>query len=59
MTYFATDSKAQSSRLYNAAIRKEIGERLRACLDQDSIEAPPHLLTLMERLHDEPVPNSR
>jgi hypothetical protein len=55
MTYFATQAKAQISRLDSAAIRKEIGERLRACLDQGANEAPPHLARLMERLGDEPA----
>jgi hypothetical protein len=55
MTYSAPQAKAQISRLHSAAIRKEIGERLRARLDQGPIEAPAHLVRLMERLGDEPV----
>jgi hypothetical protein len=55
MTYSAPQARAQISRLHSAAIRTEIGERLRACLDPGLIEAPPHLVRLMERLRDEPV----
>jgi hypothetical protein len=55
MTYSAPQAKAQISGLHSGAIRKEIGERLRACLDQGPIEAPPYLVRLMERLRDEPV----
>jgi hypothetical protein len=57
MTHSTPQAKAQISPIHSAAIRKEIGERLRACLDQGPIEAPPHLVTLMERLRDEPVRN--
>ena len=55
MTYPAPQADAQIGRLHSAAIRKEIGERIWACLDQGPIEAPPHLVRLMERLRDEPV----
>ncbi len=55
MAYSAPQARAKISDLHSAAIRKEIGERLRACLDQGAIEPPLHLLTLMKRLRDEPV----
>ena len=55
MTYSAPQTRAQISGLHSAAIRKEIGERLRVCLDQGPIGTPPHLVRLMERLRDEPV----
>jgi len=55
MTYSAPQARAQISDLHSAAIRKEIGERLRVWLDQGPIEAPPYLVSLMERLDNEPV----
>jgi hypothetical protein len=55
MTYSAPQAGAQISRLDSTAILKEIGERLRVWLDQGAIEAPPHLVSLMERLDNEPV----
>ena len=54
MTYSAPQGEVQISGLPGAAIRKEIGERLRACLDQKLIETP-HLVMLVKRLRDEPV----
>jgi hypothetical protein len=54
MTYSAPQGEVQISGLHGAAIRKEIGERLLTCLDQELIETP-HLVMLVKRLRDEPV----
>jgi hypothetical protein len=54
MTYSAPQDEVQLSGLHGAAIRKEIGEQLRACRDQELTETP-HLVMLVKRLRDEPL----
>ena len=55
MTYSAPQGEVQISGLHGAAIYKEIGERLRACRDQELVKTPSHLVMLVKRLRDEPV----
>jgi hypothetical protein len=55
MTYSAPQNDVQIGGLHSAAIRKEIGERLRAWFDQELVNTPPHLVILVTRLRDEPV----
>jgi hypothetical protein len=57
MTHPVQESSVQISRVHQAAICKEIGERLRTCLDLPD-RLPPRLLGLMEQLRDEPARNS-
>jgi hypothetical protein len=56
MTHCAHEGVGQISRLHNAALCKEIGERLRASLNQEPVRMPPHLAILMAQLRDEPGP---
>ena len=53
MTHLALQRGSQISGVNSIALRKEIGERLRISLDQTSVETPPHLLSLVNGLHDE------
>jgi hypothetical protein len=57
MTHPVQESSVQIGRVHQAAICKEIGERLRTCLDLP-VSLPPRLLGLMEQLRDEPTRNS-
>jgi hypothetical protein len=57
MTHPAQEGSVQISRVHHAAICKEIGERLRTCLDLP-VRLPPRLLGLMERLRDDRPRNS-
>jgi hypothetical protein len=57
MTYPAHESSVHISRDHQAAICKEIGESLRACLDLP-VCLPPRLLGLMEQLRDDRPRNS-
>ena len=57
MTHPAQESRVQISRVHQAAICKEIGERLRTCLDVP-VRLPPRLVGLMEQLHDDRPRNS-
>jgi hypothetical protein len=43
----------QIDRVHNAALRREIGERLAVGLGNEPIGMPPHLMMLMNRLRDE------
>lgn len=54
MTYPTYEGDDQVSRVHHAALRKEIGERLGASLDQKPVGMPRHLTMLMRRLRDEP-----
>ena len=49
MSHTAPKGDGSISRAHNLALRKEIGERLRANLDLDLTDTPLHLLQLMER----------
>jgi len=53
MTYSTPQGDGQISHDYSVALRTEIGERLRASLDQGLVAMPPHLLALMKRLREE------
>jgi hypothetical protein len=55
MTYFAQQGDVEISRLHNAAIRKEISEGLAIGMKPEPSVMPPHLMTLMRRLRDEPL----
>jgi hypothetical protein len=50
MTFIAPPDYSPISRVTNAAICAEIGERLRISLDQRLVEMPPNLRLLVERL---------
>ena len=50
MTNFAQPSDVQIDRTHNAAIRREIGDRLRISLNAERAPLMPRLLTLLERL---------
>jgi hypothetical protein len=50
MTYPAHESRVQIGRVHSMAICKEIGERLRTRLDQESVRLPRRLLILIKRL---------
>ena len=53
MTFPVPENDDRIDRVHSAALRKEIGERLRISLDQRQVEMPPNLLKLMEQLRDE------
>ena len=53
MTYSAPQGDGQISHDYSAALRTEIGERLRTSLDEGVVAMPRHLLALMKRLREE------
>jgi hypothetical protein len=55
MPYSAPQGDVHIGSINSAALRKEIGERLRASLNQNLVETPPHLLLLMKHLRDEPT----
>jgi hypothetical protein len=57
MTHPAHESSVQIGRVHQAAICKEIGERLRTCLDMP-VHLPPRLLGLMEQLRADRPRNS-
>jgi hypothetical protein len=57
MTHPAQESSVQIASIHQAAICKEIGERLRTCLDLP-VSLPPRLLGLMEQLRDDRPRNS-
>ena len=50
MTNFAQSGDVQIDRTHNAAIRREIGDRLRISLNAERLPLPPRLLSLMDRL---------
>jgi hypothetical protein len=50
MTFIAPPDNSPMSRVTNAAICAEIGERLRISLDPLPVEMPPNLRLLVERL---------
>jgi hypothetical protein len=50
MTFIAPPDDSPMSRVHNAAVCTEIGERLRISLGQRPIEMPPNLLLLVEQL---------
>jgi hypothetical protein len=54
MTHPLHESSIRISRVHLAAIRKEIGERLRTFFNQRSVRLPPSLVKLMQRLRDDP-----
>jgi hypothetical protein len=54
MVYPAHQGDVQISHVHNAALSREIGERLAISLSQPPVEIPPRLLMLMRHLHDEP-----
>jgi hypothetical protein len=59
MTYPTHEDAYQADPIHLAALRKEMGERLGASLDQKPVGMPQHLTLLMERLRDEqPDPGS-
>jgi hypothetical protein len=49
MSHTAPKGDGSIGRAHNLALRKEIGERLRADLDLDPTDTPLHLLQLMKR----------
>ena len=49
----------QISHIHNAALRREISERLLASLGTKPTEMPPHLMALVKQLREEPVDPSR
>jgi hypothetical protein len=55
MTYSAHRGDIEISRAHNAALRKEIGERLGINLDLKPAAMPPHLVMLMRRWCDQPL----
>jgi hypothetical protein len=55
MTYFAQQGDVEISRLHNAAIRKEISERLAIGMKPELSVMPPHLMMLMGQLRDGPL----
>jgi len=57
MTHPAHESSVQISHVHQAAICKEIGEGLRACLDLP-VRLSPQLTELMERLRNDRPRNS-
>jgi hypothetical protein len=50
MTNFAQPSDVQIDRTHNAAIRREIGDRLRISLNAERLPLTPRLFSLLERL---------
>jgi hypothetical protein len=52
MIHSASESCIRIDRVHAAAIRKEIGERLRTRLNRERDQLPPRLLELMTRLRD-------
>ena len=55
MTYSAHRGDIEISRAHNAALRKEIGERLGINLDLNPVAMPPHLVMLMRQWRDQPL----
>ena len=54
MTYPAHQGDVQISHVHNAALSREIGERLVIGLSQNPVGIPPRLLMLLRHLRDEP-----
>jgi hypothetical protein len=50
MTNFAQPSDVQIDRTHNAAIRREIGDRLRVSLNAERLPLTPRLFLLLDRL---------
>ena len=50
MANFAHPGDVQIDRIHNAAIRREIGDRLRISLNAERVPLLPRLQTLLERL---------
>lgn len=55
MTYSAHRGDIEISRANNAALRKEIGERLGIHLDLKPTAMPQHLAMLMRQWRDQPL----
>ena len=55
MTYSAHRGDIEISRAHNAALRKEIGERLGINFGLKPAAMPPHLAMLMRRWRDQPL----
>jgi hypothetical protein len=53
MIYPAHQGAVQISHVHNAALSREIGERLVISLNQNPVGIPPRLLMLMRHLRDE------
>jgi hypothetical protein len=53
MIYPTHQGDVQISHIHNAALSREIGERLVISLSQNPVEMPPRLLMLMRQLRDE------
>jgi hypothetical protein len=54
MIYPPHQGDVQISHVHNAALSREIGERLVISLSQDPVGIPPRMLMLMRQLRDEP-----
>jgi hypothetical protein len=50
MTNFAFSGDVQIDRTHNAAIRREIGDRLRIALNAERLPMTPRLSSLLDRL---------
>jgi hypothetical protein len=50
----ALREEVQIDHVHNAALCREIGERLAIGLGNEPVGMPPHLMMLMNRLRDEP-----
>jgi hypothetical protein len=50
MTNFAHSGDVQIDRTHNAAIRREIGDRLRISLNAERLPLTPRLASLLDRL---------
>lgn len=55
MTCSAPEQDGRISHVHSLALRTEIGERLRTSLARQPVAPSPALLTLMTRLHEQPV----
>lgn len=53
MTHPLHQSSIQTGRVHIAAIRKEIGERLRTFLNKRSVRLPPSLVKLVQQLPED------
>jgi hypothetical protein len=55
MTYIAQQGEVEISRLHNAAIRKELSAGFAIGMKREPSVMPPHLVTLVRLLRDEPL----
>jgi hypothetical protein len=53
MTNFAHPGDVQIDRTHNAAIRREIGDRLRISLNAERLPLTPRLASLLDRLAEQ------